>query len=668
MAFFNFDKSKLIQDIAVRPGQNEMYGSIDSGNKVRRSIPVRMINELSPSQKSTNYGRVMRELTKMAIDYKHISNTEDKVLLLRKVLDDIKTSYDTPDGAKMKETNGNIKTSEDKIFQTLAMADHAITNNLYGMRFNPELITSHKMFDDNKVGIKVLKDSPKMEEILQYYTSLVDKKGVDYAVAQTNKKYPAETSVAKERLAYKDFELHLDDLHMKYEDGNISEEDYNRQLELLDRTRNTIGANVAGSKLAGWMLKFSFLKTFAFQPLTGFARDVYGTFTLCNWAAAGRYRIGNTSDVLRADVDARKAINKSLSKNSITNNKWYNLALIGGIFKSADVMESYSDPTRINSDLLRASGIMHAATDKNRIAIMIARFRQEKITDLKGNIRELGDAFNNDGSWNTAEFGKNDYWNGDVNNPEHNKKRLSFYTEVARLNELIHGNMDTDTSPESTRYLSGRIIGQFRTSWMSTGIQSRFGPKMFDEVLQKNIEGRYKTTYKFIKANGIAKGVSTILKLMAFQGDKAFSNNLRMSPKDKEMIMGNVKQTVNEMYQYLAMGGAYMALSAAMANDDKDKSAKYFMLNMIHRTMNDMSFYFEPQTFTKISSNLVPLTSLYDDFSKLTTSITKHMEGDAHYDQQSVMENVARQFPIINMWPKFDIRQQRLLDQSGSYH
>jgi hypothetical protein len=377
---------------------------------------------------------------------------------------------------------------------------------------------------------------------------------------------------------------------------------------------------------------------------------------MANFAASRRYF--TPREFRWAEIEASKSTLSASLSSSSKSNKLFNIGVKMHIL--TDLLEGYANTDKMSIQALAPMGLMQSGDTKNRLMVLGSMLKHEKIADLKGNQRDLWDAFNPDGSFNKAEFGDNPNWSGEINNLEHNKEFIDFGLRVKRLNTIIHGNMDTEISPESKRYILGRLVGQYRTSWMAEGLANRFQPKIFDEILKKDIEGRYITTYKFMKSVGLAKGIGSLLKLMAFQGDKSF-DGLKIKQKDKELIIANVRQTLNEMYYYLTIGAAYMAVTSMMQNDDRNKGAKIMTLNIINRTMGDISFYFQPGTFAQIINNPIPVLGIYTDGSRLISTITKHMEGESYYDDKIIARDIARNIPIINMWPKLDYMGSKVL-------
>ena len=297
---------------------------------------------------------------------------------------------------------------------------------------------------------------------------------------------------------------------------------------------------------------------------------------------------------------------------------------------------------------------------------MEATMVNNKIKDIDGNDRTLWDAFGSDGKWNVAEFGDQKGWNDISDNIESNNNLYALSRKVNKLNRIIHGNTNPETSPEIKRHLLGRMLSQFRTSWMVEGVADRFGTRRFDEDLQRDIEGKYITTFRYMKQQGLATSLSTILKLMAFQGDAAF-NGQRMSAKDKALIISNVKRTLHEMYYYMALWAMYLALSASLDDDDENQKYKYVALNTIYRTMGDISFYFQPSTINQVINNPIPLAGILTDFGRFQKTVGKYVAGDDYYDESIVFRDFVRQIPVLNLIPKVQYRSDKLLMNQSTF-
>ena len=490
----------------------------------------------------------------------------------------------------------------------------------------------------------------------------MEKIGKELANKKIQELYKDNVIIINEKDAYKDLKDKLMDNDDELDNGTITKVVHDSREKTIMNTMANMGRNLVISKGLDSLVQFGYLKSFAYNIFPAFANDIFGDIAIMNWAS-GRQDF-NPTQARWALIEARISVMKAIKTSSTLNNKIINLAMQLGI--TSDSTEGNAKDKSYNLNILNPFGFLSSGDSKNRMATMAAFMRNQKMTDLTGKERELWDAFNADGSWNVAEFGDKKGWNDSSDNIESNSELFRMQNKIRQLNKDIHGNMDTDTMPSVKRHVVGRLLSQYRLSWMVEGIANRFESKRYDEILERNTEGKYVTTFKYVKEKGIATGLSTMLKLMAFQGEAAFSGQ-RMKAEDKAMIIANVRRTLHEMYYYAAMWAVYLALSASLDDDDEMKGAKYIALNTIYRTMGDISFYFNPGTVNQIINNPIPIMGIMTDFTRFTNDIKKNMAGDEYYDESIIFRDFARQIPVINMFQKFQYRSDKLLMNQSSF-
>lgn len=661
MGIFSNVKESLIDSVTTEAGINGNYGNVDSFGKPVRRIPIRYISNVDAAIRSKDLQKIIMKFSQMAISYKHLSQVEDKVALANMVLRSMKSAERGPDGALIEKDKSVIKHS-DQLVNAISMAQHAIDNVLYGNRTDIEGVMSQKFFDKKKNTIKIV-GSVNPVPILDMYNNLVKTKGVEIASQLVKDRYGDDVLIINEKDAYKDLQNKMMDLGDDLDNKKITQAEYDNRIRSYEEAMRSMGKNVTISKGLDTIVQFSYLKSFAYNVFPAFANDVFGDIAVMNWASG---RQDFSPKMARwALIQARKSCAMAVKTSSSDSNKALNLAIRMKVI--SDSSEGISESTKYDLKPFGLFGFLELGDSKNRMATMLAMLRTNTIQDINGNTRELYDAFNADGTWNVAEFGENKDWNGSVDSLEDNKSLFKFSLKVKRINQIIHGNMDPETSPEAKRHVLGRLLSQYRLSWMAEGVAARFQSRMFDEILERDNEGRYISTWKYVKANGAGKSLTTMLKLLAFQGENAF-NGSKISAKDRDLIIANVRKTLHEMKYYLALWGVYLTAKAALDDEDNETTAglKYVLLNTIYRIMGDISFYSSPSTFNQIINNPIPILGIYSDFTRFTRTIGKHLEGEEYYDNTIVFRDLVRNIPVLNMYPKWEYRTNKLLmDQVG---
>jgi hypothetical protein len=491
--FFSGVKNTMVDSFTSEAGSNSHYGQLDSSGNLKRVIPIRYMNKLDVADKSRNLEEILKKFVEMAVTYKHVAQVEDKVKLQMIILKGMKGLRAAPDGTTIEDENGPVKIQGD-LKNSIAMAQHAIDNNFYGSRFEVEGFTNQKFFDKKKDTIKII-GSVNPIPILNKYNEFVEKLGRELANKKIQELFENNVIIINEKDAYKDLKDKLMDNDDELDDGKITQTVHDSREKTIMDTMSGMGRNLVVSKALDSLVQFGYLKSFAYNIFPAFANDVFGDIAIMNWAS-GRQDF-NPKQARWALIEARVAVMKAIKTSSAENNKIVNLAMQLGI--TSDSTEGMAKDKAYNMNALSPFGFLSAGDSKNRMAVMAAFMRNEKITDLTGKERELWDAFNADGSWNVSEFGNKAGWNDSAGNIESNSELFKMQNKIRQLNKAIHGNMDTDTMPSVKRHVLGRLLAQYRLSWMVEGIANRFESKRYDEILERNIEGKYVTTFKFIK-------------------------------------------------------------------------------------------------------------------------------------------------------------------------
>jgi hypothetical protein len=655
--FFSGLGQNLINSATTPASDEEIRVEVDEFGNPVRSIPVKYMRSIDMADRSKNLEDIMYKFTEMALTYKHMSNTEGMVLLGNHFIKEAKAVLKNSDGTPITDSLGP-KLVDRGLINASKMLQHTIDANIYGNKYDDETWTHTKIkfFDKKKNMIKVIGSTPNTVKIIEDFNKMSTSLGIEEASEAILKKYPNQVIIVTEKDAYKDLEDRMNQLEQDLDDKKITESEYKSLSSMYESAMKVLGRNVDIAKAADIGIKMSYMKAFWYNIFPGVGNLGFGNISILNHATA---RLDFNPTEARASIlEAMHSSLKSIRPSSLHKNKAYNMAQKFGV--TIDVSEAVLKNKSYDLNLFGPMGFMSSSEYINRVATLLAMMRHIKIQDSSGKERSLYEAFNDDGEWNTAEFGENKDWNGDVGNDMENKEFYKFSNKVKKINRALHGNMDADTTPEIKRHLIGRLLAQYRLSWMAEGIANRFDSKRYDEILERTEEGRYVTTFKFFKDNGILDGFATMFKLMAFQGEDAFSNR-KMSAIDKAMVIANVRKTFHEIYYMATLYGAYLLLASIVAGDDDDKGFLYASMNMLNRIMSDISFYSNPGTLAQMINNPIPTLSIYMDFSRFIYASERYLAGDDYYDEEKLLEKFNKQFPILNVYHKIQYNMDRPL-------
>ena len=628
-----------------------------TGSPIRK-VPIKMINDVSEEERSLDMENVLYAFAESAISYKYMSQVEDKATLVMQMLRDVKAVTVNPDGTLMRDKTGVQKK---QLENAIKIGQYAIDNNIYGIRYSDEGVTSKKFFNSDRQSIMLVDQDNYDTRILEEYYKLTRSMSVPDANNEIMRMFPNKVALVTEKEANRALTNKLRDLEDKKYFGQIDDAKFKAQTERIRNVAGLLGQSFSWAKLADKVVNFGYYKSFSWNIFPAFANKAFGDIAIMNHAAGGRDF--NTKDAIWAINQALVSSISSINSGSLNSNKLYNLCHRFGIV--SDIVDSVKMRKNVNLGLLtNPMAMMSNADYQIRSATMAAMMKGKEMIDINGKKRTLYDAFNDDGTWNVSEFGEDEKWNGNPNEFTDNTELFKFINKIRGVNMMLHGNMDSDTSIMAKSTVLGRLLGQYRVSWMVPGFNARFESKRYDSNLERYVEGRFISTGRFVMNNGVFGTMDTLLKLMMLQGSKAFDGK-NMSAEDRDMIVENVKKTFHEIMVWGMMYGAYLLMSASMDDKDSDDAKfKYAALNQLNRLMGDISFYFSPNTFENILNNVVPSMSVLTDFLRFSRSLVKYYEGDEYYDAERVFLNVTRQLPLFNMVNKLEYQTRQILQQN----
>src|SRR5690606_13212577 len=179
----------------------------------------------------------------------------------------------------------------------------------------------------------------------------------------------------------------------------------------------------------------------------------------------------------------------------------------------------------------------------NQGQTMVAMMLNKKITNLKGEEKSLWDAYDADGKWRTEEFGEVD--------PD---MEFRFASRLTQVIKAIHGNYDPD-SPISFKGKSlGQVLMQFR-SWIPEGIANRLQGQRYDELLGREVKGRWRTYADL----GPVKALKTLFKQLTYNKD-AFEGM-------DDVDIQNMRRNLMELAQVLSLTGFYYIMKGALEGE-----------------------------------------------------------------------------------------------------
>lgn len=593
-------------------------GSVSSDRDMRtgnvnKRIPVRFLNESEVEDKSTDLIKGLEMFQMMALNYKHKSKIEDKVLLTQRLINEALEQKVTAAGQIQKDTSGSLyKVTDGNVNIKNAVKD-TIDAMLYDERRNEGAPT----------GI---------------------------VLAKTIK----ETKEAS-KLAHQ-----IQKLNRQYQLGKISSLEHTTKTEPLQKRLDEIGGrNITTADVADVTMRITQLKGMAFNIFSASNNISFGLISNIIHAAGGEdfsikdatkaYRImlASTSKSLGLD---RGGLGEGTSKK--IRNLMTKMDVLFEVNESA-----YSKTSKAKGDTLWSKLSPYELQKRSEYFVqgmnMVATMLNEKVTKLDGTKTSLFEAFDENGNWKEDEYGENKQWAGDISSEEEMVQFRRFRNKLIQLNKRVHGNYDPNSFVPVKKAIFGRFALQFR-SWFAEAVALRFEPETWDDQLGRNVKGMYRT----IGQIGPMKTLQAFFKIatMKKNGLSEFS----------EVDQANLRKSFTELSFILGLLVAGLTVAQLGDDDDDDKTARNILVNQINRLQSDLTFFLSPSSFDQILSNPVPAIRTYLDAERAIKSVGQYVMQDEELDGRKKLESedvwlkILKAFPYLNQIPKAKTQAEKV--------
>lgn len=221
---------------------------------------------------------------------------------------------------------------------------------------------------------------------------------------------------------------------------------------------------------------------------------------------------------------------------------------------------------------------------------------------------------------------------------------------------------EADTDPiQLDQHFWGRLLGQFKASWLFEGFATRFGEEHEGlNDLDKASKGIYRSFWDLAKSyNHVENALGetetsfslpkTLLKAMInivkFSTPGRMTGWGRRSGDQSALDYEGAVRTIREIQGALFLYGMVMVVGGLASGDDKDKWRKdglTYLTNYFMRTQRDMSTYFDPDSLTSIvNKNVIPSLGTIDEAVKLLEDPFRGVFGhNWYYNQGKVNEQL----------------------------
>ncbi len=374
---------------------------------------------------------------------------------------------------------------------------------------------------------------------------------------------------------------------------------------------------VSAIKIGDTIIDYTRLKLLGLNPFSAIGNILVGLES--NFLYAARGKEFNDKALFKAFKTLNSAMVSFYTGKKIvskTASKMANLMIKFGVV-SEGAFEGQEQATG------RITKIMYLLQSSGEYLIqgqtMLAMLYHQKIKDLSGKERSLYDAFNNDGTWNSKEFGKSPEWESfsHIEGGKNTSKLREFTNNLRKVKHRIHGNYEESMKFKSEWY--GRALMIFRT-WLPKAIHERFGEQRGTEF-----KGRYRSYAELFRKGklthflGFLLGETTAkLPLLYHLGGKKvareYENFLKENKNLSDLDIENMRVNIRELQFILASAVLMMALKGlAGGDDDDDFNMLTYLINQSQRLDQELWFFYSPKQAQQILKDIIPLYKTYGD-------------------------------------------------------
>jgi hypothetical protein len=581
--------------------------------EIKPSIPVKFLTKIEENREE-DLETIFRNFALMSLNYKNKAAVQDIVELGAKIL------YE----AKIIQTNGSIPIKIPNGILTIQNGEanikkavkYQIEANLYGKTKKEE---NWGRTDIHLSGTNLNKKFEKSEKFTD-----ADLKGL------TSKKKQRALEIQTRGHKLLD-ELTDTSLSPEQKAKKIKEfEDLNSELKTLT------GGKLDIVKFLDSNIRFTALKVLGYNPVSAVVNAGFGVMGNFIHAAGGQEF--TVKQAFKAWGLLTSSLKIGISFNEKLRTKITKLMDLYGIesndlYGKSDSKWSWLSPYEL---MRKGDYLIKGQT-------MIATMMNTKVGD-----KSLWEMYDDNGNF----IEENVQWaKGDLNTEMEEFKK--FQNKVQAISQIIHGDFNNPKMLNAT--IVGRLISQFRLSWIAEGISDRFREEYYNERLGRNVKGRWRTYSSIAKQEGVLKLIGRVLKTFTLQ--KSGVEGL------SEIDQANLKKNIAELYIVVGLTMIIMMLKGA--DDDDDKNEYTFLINQLQRLNNDLYFYADPNTAESITKTLIPSLKTFTDLKKALNASYNYITKDGkRYDEEYLFMNWARTVPGINQIPKIKYQSSKVLSTS----
>lgn len=448
------------------------------------------------------------------------------------------------------------------------------------------------------------------------------------------------------------------DVEQEYKLNKMSRNDYLAELKKIDdKLTEYQGQSLYLSKGGDLLIGVNQLKALGFNPFSGIANLGFGIVSMYTYAN-GRQDF-TIKDAHHAMGVMRSAMRKwlSLGKNkesekimNIINKVGIETHILDSQFSESNITGRKSKIKKIFNpfELLRSTDYYMKGT------IIVAMLMHSKIkVQIDGKEQEMSmwEAMNEDAHF---KYEVPEGWQ--TEDAVHGSEWVKFRNKAIRVNQIIMGNMDRNSPKMLNVKILGRLIGQFRLSWLPEGWAARWEEEKEDIQLGRTVKGRYRT-YK-----ELGWSASILVQLRQFAGIVTkvdpFTGVRRTDGQPLSQVdMENMRRNFTGLLWTITTMAAILSLRHLFMPDDDEergiaKEAMIITLNLMNRLNQDLRFYSSPDVANSIVRNVMPAFDVVNDYLKAAGAMNRALFTEEYGWDQAALR-VTHATPYLNLINKF---------------
>lgn len=595
-----FENSIAVMTSAVNPMTDKPFNN----------IPLGFLKTGTVTEDRTKDVAVMLQMfSGMAINYKHLSDIEDAVLLLQGVINNAKEVKRNSKGGIIVNMANRVATFGSHTSHTNETVNYAVDAILYNRKRESE----GRVFVPSDL-------TPEQEE--------------------------RRKEIAKE----------LADLEDNLSSGDIEYEEYNSKLRALSvELQEITGKDFVGSKAFDKILIATQIKGMAFNPFAASANLGFGLMS--NFVHAAGDEDFNTGQLVKAIRLMMHNILRAWSGKKLGGRIGRKISNVMGVYNVLfEVNEAKYGKQKFTEKTRRSGKNIYFMQTMTEFVVQgvttIATMLNTTVEGSDGNTYNLWDITKEDGTIDRDKVSAET-----AESLESGRAFRKNQNKIIQVNKKIHGNYDISASPMKIKKTAlGRGMMQFRT-WIPEGVANRFENERYDEMLGRKVKGRWRSYGSLYNHYGGVMGtpkalleiLKGIVKLVSFGRafPKAFDG---LSAVDKANMQRNIME--------LAFAAIFILMASMLGGDDDDDDLTWkrrllnVFMNMTNRIESDIYFYISPSTFEEITRNPLPVFKTISDSYEAIEAVAK-LPFYEDVDGEYLLRKSAKALPYVNLVPKW---------------